>query len=319
MKLKDIQKLFVEEGIKADPRGLNVVELDLLKRKKKYEVLSSKEKKNYDIESLINPYYDSRILYGDENSEIRTIMVGIDIEVQELLLAKYLINSGTKVDLVIAHHPEGYAYSTFYGVIRMQEDILNKQGVPINIAEKIISKKTKEIRRSILPQNSERIYDAAKLLNISLMTAHSVADNQVASFLQRKINFLKPLYLEEILELLDTYPEYQHAAKVGHAPIILNGSGSSKCGKVFVDMTGGMEIPLDSFEKLETAGIGTILAMHLSPKAVEKVEKHNLNVILAGHISSDNFGLNLLFDKLENNFAEEFEFIKCSGFRRFKR
>ncbi|MDR2457020.1 MAG: NGG1p interacting factor NIF3, partial [Clostridiales Family XIII bacterium] len=197
MKIKDIQDVFVKEGINEDPRGLKVVEADLLKRKTEYDALSYEKKEIYDTESLTNPYYDSRIIYGDINTEAKTVMVGIDIETQELLLAKNLLNAGTKIDLVIAHHPEGYAYSTFYSVIGMQTDILNKQGIPVNITEKIVSGRMKEVQKSVLPQNNERIYDAAKLLNIPFMTAHSVADNHVASFLQREIDALKPVYLKE--------------------------------------------------------------------------------------------------------------------------
>ncbi|MDR3124774.1 MAG: hypothetical protein LBU10_02715 [Endomicrobium sp.] len=319
MKLKDIQDLFVQEGKKTDPRDKSVVELDLLKRKEEYEVLPDTKKTNFDMESLTNPYYDSRILYGDENLEIKTVMVGIDIETQELLLAKSLINSGVKIDLVIAHHPEGYAYSTFSNVIGMQADILNKQGIPINITEKIVSERIKEVYRSVLPQNNERVYDAAKLLNVPLMTAHTVADNHVASFLQDKINNLNPVYLKEIVELLESFPEYQHAIKIGHAPFILSGNSYSRCGKVFVDMTGGTEGPIKSFEKLAIVGISTVVVMHLSPKAVKEAEKHHLNIILAGHISSDNLGLNLLFDKLEKEFVQKLEFVECSGFRRFRR
>ncbi|GHT54253.1 hypothetical protein AGMMS50233_01920 [Endomicrobiia bacterium] len=319
MKLKDIQKIFVEKGVEVDPRGADIVEMDLLKRKEEYGALSDKKKENYDMESLTNPYYDSRILYGDENTEVKTVMVGIDIETQELLLAKHLISLGVKIDLIIAHHPEGYAYSTFYGVIGMQTDILNKQGIPVNITEKIVSERMREVQRSVLPQNNERIYDAAKLLNIPLMTAHSVADNHVASFLQKEIDTLNPVYLKEIVELLNKYPEYRHSAKIGHAPFILSGSDYSRCGKVFVDMTGGTEGPIESFEKLEVAGVGTIVAMHLSPKGVKEAEKHHLNIVLAGHISSDNLGLNLLFDKLESKSAEKLEFVECSGFRRFRR
>ncbi|MDR3092495.1 MAG: hypothetical protein LBU33_01105 [Endomicrobium sp.] len=319
MKLKDLHKLFIKEGIKTDPRGVNIVKLDLSKRKEEYDALSGKKKENYDMESLTNPYYDSRILYGDENTEVRIVMVGIDIESQELLLAKQLMNSGIEIDLVIAHHPEGYAYSTFYSVLEMQADILNKQGIPINVAEKIVSQKMKEVQRSVLPQNNERVYDAAKLLGVPLMTAHSVADNHVTAFLQNEINALNPIYLKEIVELLNKYPEYQHASKVGHAPFILNGSDYSRCGKVFVDMTGGTEGPLESFEGLKAAGVGTIISMHLSTRAVKEAEKHYLNVVLAGHISSDNLGLNLLFDKLESEAPEKFEFIECSGFRRFRR
>jgi hypothetical protein len=319
VKLKNIYDFFIKEGIEADPRGLDVIKLDLLRRKEEYNTLSSMKKENYDIESLTNPYYDSRILYGDEDIEVKTVMVGIDIESQEILLAKQLIDLGNKIDLIIAHHPEGYAYSTFYNIIGMQVDILSKQGIPINVAEKIVSDRINEVQKDLLPQNNERIYDTAKLLNIPIMTAHTVADNHVVSFLQNEIETLKPIYLKEIIELLGKYPEYQHASKIGHAPFILNGSDYSRCGKVFVDMTGGTEGPIKSFEKLEAAGIGTIVSMHLSPKNAAEAEKHHINVILAGHISSDNLGMNLLFDKLENKVFTEFKFIECSGFRRFRR
>lgn len=318
MKLKQIQELFVKEAIESDPRGIGAVELDLLKRKEEYDALSKEKKELFDIESLTNPYYDSRVLYGDRNAEIKTVMVGIDMETPELLLAKQLINSGKKIDLVIAHHPEGYAYSTFHNVVGMQTDILHKQGIPINITEKLISSRIRDVRRSVMPQNNERVSDAAKLLDIPFMTAHSVADNHVASFLQKEIDALAPRYLKEIIIFLNKQPEYQHSAKIGIAPTVLIGSDDSRCGKVFVDMTGGTEGPVESLEKLANAGVGTLVCMHLSPKAVKEAEKQNLNVILAGHISSDNLGLNLLFDKLENSLGS-LDFIESSGFRRFRR
>lgn len=319
MKLKEIQDLFVKEGRRADPRGDYAVSLDLSRRKEKYDALSEKSKQSFDIESLTNPYYDSRILFGDENLEVKTVMVGIDIETQELLLAKNLMESGTNIDLVIGHHPEGYAYSTFSNVIYMQTDILSKQGIPVNITEKIVSDRMKDIHRSILPQNNERVYDAARLLQIPFMTAHTVADNHVASFLQNKIDEVRPIYLNKVIEILEDFPEYQYAIKSGHAPCILSGNDYSRCGRIFVDMTGGTEGPIESFEKLAIAGVGTIVAMHLSRKSLKEAEKHHINVILAGHISSDNLGLNLLFDKLEKEFSQKIEFIEYSGFRRFRR
>ena len=53
-------------------------------------------------------------------------------------------------------------------------------------------------------------------------------------------------------------------------------------------------------------------------KAVKEAEKQNLNIILAGHISSDNLGFNLLFDKLEKKLGAV-DFVESSGFRRFRR
>lgn len=318
MKLKQIYDLFVKEGIETDPRGVGAVELDLLKRKEEYESLSKEKKEFFDIESLTNPYHDSRIINGDNDLEVKTVMVGIDMETPELLLAKQLINSGKKIDLVISHHPEGYAYSTFYNVIGMQTDILHKQGIPVNITEKLVSKRLTDVHRSIMPQNNERVSDTAKLLEIPYMTAHSVADNHVATFLQTEIDAMQPRYLKDIMAFLKKQPEYIHSSKIGLPPVILLGNDDSRCGRIFVDMTGGTEGPIESIEKLADAGIGTMICMHLSPNAVKEAEKQKLNVILAGHISSDNMGMNLLFDKLEKNLGS-LEFIESSGFRRFRR
>ncbi|MCL2144711.1 MAG: NGG1p interacting factor NIF3 [Endomicrobia bacterium] len=318
MKLKQIYELFIKEGIAADPRGREAAELDLLKRKEEYDALSGEKKALYDTESLTNPYYDSRILNGDPEMEVKTVMVGIDIETPEILLAGQLKNSGKKIDLLIGHHPEGYAYSTFYNVIGMQSDILNKRGIPINIAEKMVASRMKDVKRSILPQNNDRVSDAAKLLDIALMTAHTVADNHVASFLQERLDALNPRYLKDILSFLNIQPEYKYSAKAAIPPFILLGNDDSRCGKIFVDMTGGTEGPVESLEKLANAGVGTIVGMHMSEKCYKEAEKQKINVILAGHISSDNLGLNLLFDKFEKKFGS-LEFIECSGFRRFKR
>jgi putative NIF3 family GTP cyclohydrolase 1 type 2 len=150
------------------------------------------------------------------------------------------------------------------------------------------------------------------------MTAHTVADNHVADFLQKTIESDSPKYLKDIVSILNKHPEYKHAVKTNCAPFILNGENYSACGKIFVDMTGGTEGPIESFEKLAAAGVGTFVSMHLSPKAVNEAQKYHINIILAGHISSDNLGLNLIFDKLEKSFGK-LDFIESSGFRRFRR
>jgi len=57
--------------------------------------------------------------------------------------------------------------------------------------------------------------------------------------------------------------------------------------------------------------------MHLSEEHLKKVKDANLNVVIAGHISSDNLGLNLLLDRIEKE--EKLDCINCSGFRRIRR
>ena len=59
--------------------------------------------------------------------------------------------------------------------------------------------------------------------------------------------------------------------------------------------------------------------MHLSEEHFRKVKDANLNVVIAGHISSDTVGLNLLLDRLEIKAKQKFQILDCSGFRRITR
>ena len=59
--------------------------------------------------------------------------------------------------------------------------------------------------------------------------------------------------------------------------------------------------------------------MHMSEEHFKKVKDTSLNVVIAGHISSDTLGLNLLLDRLEKKAKERLETVDCSGFRRIRR
>jgi len=181
----------------------------------------------------------------------------------------------------------------------------------------MLQPRMKEVEKRVMPSNHMRAVDAAKLLDIPFMCAHTVADNHVATYLQSILDKNKDMYVEDILKLIKDIPEYKEASRNNNPPKILLGKESNRAGKVFVDMTGGTEGPQDIFEKMAVAGIGTLVCMHLSEKHAENAERAHLNVIIAGHISSDNLGLNLLFDSVVKKFGN-LKFIESSGFRRFK-
>lgn len=317
MKLSKIYELAVKEGIEADPRGKDLVSKNLSKSKKEYEKLKEEDRAIFDRERLANPYADTRILNGDGGLDVKTILAGVDIEVGEILLADRLRQLGKKIDLIISHHPEGYARANFYEVMNMQADIFGKFGVPITVAEGLLKERIKEVERRVLPGNHSRAVDASKLLNIPFMCIHTPADNHVASYLQSLFDDKKSEDVGEVFEILKGIPEYRDAIKLNAGPKILFGEPKNRAGKVFVDMTGGTEGPKEIFEKLEQAGVGTLVAMHLSEEHFKNVQKGHINVVVAGHISSDTLGLNLLFDKLERE--DNLEFISCSGFKRIRR
>ncbi|MFA7074305.1 MAG: hypothetical protein WC234_03845, partial [Endomicrobiaceae bacterium] len=280
MNLKQMYEFFVSNGIENDPRGKKEVNILLEEKNKEYNSLDEDKKKSFDVDSLKSPYNDTRIIYGSGEEKIQSVMVGIDIETPELLLANQLRLSGRKIDMVLAHHPEGKAYSTFHNVIAMQAEIMEGQGVPVNISEKLISSRVSEVGRSVAGSNHQRVFDAAKLLEIPMMTSHTVADNHVVTYLQTELNKIQPRYLKDIVSFLENIPEYKYAATFYNGPFILNGSEKSKCGKIFVDMTGGTEGPHEIIEKLADAGVGTIVGMHMSEKNYKAAEKHNINVVI---------------------------------------
>lgn len=318
MKLQELYNLAVSAGIDADPRGRAAVEAELRETAKAYEELKAEDKALFDTEKLINPYADSRILNGDPEREVRCVLVGVDMETPEILLADRLNQKGAGIDLVLAHHPEGRAYANFYEVMKMQADILNRFGVPINVAEGQLRGRMKEVERSLLPVNHTRPVDAARLLDMPLVCLHTPADNMVARYLQSLFDRETPSRLKEVVVLLKKNLEYQEAIKNNAGPRILVGSDDQRPGRIFVDMTGGTSGSKDTIEKLAQSGVGTVVGMHMSEDHRKEAEKHHLHVVIAGHISSDTLGLNLLLDAIEKK-AALLNVLACSGFKRFKR
>ncbi|MEK7772765.1 MAG: NGG1p interacting factor NIF3, partial [Deltaproteobacteria bacterium] len=185
MKIREIYGKAVEKGIELDPRGAAEVAMELERAKKEFDGLKDRDRLRYDVERLKNPYSDTRILYGDPEKDIKKILVGIDMEVGEVLLADRLKQRGVAVDLILAHHPEGRAMAYLSDVMDMQSGILLKYGVPINVAEDIMEERIKEVERRLLSVNHTRAVDAARLLDIPFMCVHTPTDNAVADYLQR--------------------------------------------------------------------------------------------------------------------------------------
>lgn len=317
MNLTEFYRFVIEEGISRDPRGVERVKLEIKRKKEEFEKLDEAKRREFDQETLRNPYSDTRIL-NDTKKEIRNILVGIDMETPELLLADRLRSLGKEIDLALAHHPEGRAYANFYEVMGMQADILNKYGVPINIAEDLLEKRIKEVSRKVMPVNHFRAVDAAGLLDISFICVHTPADNFVTTYLQGLMDEKKPELVGDALGLLKEIPEYKEATTRGSGPKVIAGSEKRRSGKIFVDMTGGTEGSEEALEKLSLSGVGTIVGMHMSEKHYENAEKFHINVVIAGHMASDTLGLNFLLDRAIEKFGP-LNVISCSGFYRVHR
>jgi putative NIF3 family GTP cyclohydrolase 1 type 2 len=317
MKLQDMYETAVRSGIVADPRGEDGVKLLLERVRKDYEALPADKRWEFDLECLSNPFVDTRILVGAPDTEVKSVIVGIDMEVGEVLLADTLRKQGRSVDLLLAHHPEGRALARLDEVMGVQADVWRSFGVSISYGDAVLDERMAEIMRALHPRNNERSVAAARLLGLPFMCCHTPADNNVNKYLQAKCDELgTDGTVDELVDLLKGIPEYRDAVLQGMGPVIFEGSGSRRTGKIMLDMTGGTSGPVDSLSKLAAAGVGTIVGMHMGEDHRKKAKEEKISVVIAGHYASDSLGMNLIIDEYER---EGVEVIACSGFTRVSR
>ncbi len=320
MKLNKLFRRAVEIGITADPRGKERINKKLKKTKEKMSKAKGAEKRYFDEERTWNPFPDSRILWGTGNEEVKKLMVGVDIETAELLLADQLKRGGKKIDAIMAHHPEGRALADLDKILEVQIDIFAEVGVPVNWSEAALRPRAERIWRSIHADNLLRVEQAAELLKIPVFNCHTITDNLVWRFIEKKIVKKKFDELDEIINALNKIEEFDYYAKKGSPAILVNGSKSNRPGKIVAtEFSGGTNGPEEFIEKQAQAGVGTILAMHFTEKEVELGKKHHVNMIQTNHIASDALGMNLLLDKLAKEESSLGNTLDVSGFVRVKR
>lgn len=298
MKLREIYDLAIATGIENDPRGKDGVEKELKKQQKIYDNLKDEDKEFFDQELLKNPFGDSRILHGSGEEEIGGLIAGIDMETPELVLADRLREKGKKIDLVLAHHPEGVGMPGLGNVMNMQAPLFVQEGVPVHVAEGVMAPRISQIRRGLMASNFQRAVDAARLLDLPFLCAHTPCDNLVHQLLTHTFEEEQPETVGDVLKILMTIPEYRLAAEKMDGPALLLGKKDNSCGRIHLEMSGGTGTAKEIYEELSSRGVGTIVGMHMREECRKEAEKHHLNVIIAGHMASDSIGVNLFLDKL---------------------
>lgn len=319
MTIQEIHRLALEMGLKSDFRSRSQIEKVLKRKRERYEKLSKEEKELFDKDQLENPYLDSRIHFDSGVKKIKRILAGVDIDSAELMVARYLSNHNPKepIDAVLAHHPVGKGLAALDDVMNLQVDVMAKYGVPVNIAESLIKVRISEVSRGVNPANHFQAVQTAELLGMSFLNVHTPCDNLVAKFVDEKLKKDRPEYVGEVLKSLLEIPEYREAAKQGIGPRLFTGTEDNRAGKIaLTELTGGTEGSAKIYERLAQAGVGTIIGMHLSEEHRKEAEKAHLNVVIAGHISSDSIGMNLFLDELEK---KGIEIVPCSGLIRVSR
>jgi putative NIF3 family GTP cyclohydrolase 1 type 2 len=316
MTIQEIYQLAIQMGVEADPRGTSGVKKMLDKKKKEFDEYPAKKKKYFDIEGLTNPYSDSRILYGDPKTPVKSLMAGIDAEAAEVLLADRLREKGQNIDLLISHHPDGHALASLHEVMDVQVDMYAELGVPENVAYALFEDRKGEVKRRFAPLNHARTVDAARLLEMPLMALHTIWDNLGNDFMKKYLAKRTFDTAGEVFDYINEIPEFMEAMKGKSGPALVSGSEKSRAGKVAVSFTGGTNPAKEAYTELAKAGVGTLVEMHVGEDALKELRKLHINVIDCGHMAADSIGANIFLDAVEKKGVK---IIPCSGLVRVKR
>jgi len=231
---------------------------------------------------------------------IKKVLIGVDMETSELLLAKKL-----GYDCVVTHHPTN-TNTKILDVMDSHIYNLEKLGVPRNKSQKALAPKKDELSYWTHVSNTRRSESAAKLLNMPYISLHTPADKigeaTVQKLLDEKFADKPDTKLEDIVKALEEISEYKNSAR---KPVIRVGSNDSYAGKIYVRMAGFTGPGAPVLKQFFDGGVGTLVMMHIPEADAKELKEHNVgNVVIAGHMSSDSIGMNKIADKWREMGAE---------------
>ena len=320
MTLRELYETAIEIGREVDPRGREALDRQLAQRRHEYAALPEWRKPYYDQERFKNPYGDVRIVHGPEDTELTTILMGINIGTQELLLADNLRGSGTRIDAVISHHTNGIgvpADTLIYDTVPYLVDLLEGAGVARADAEPHIADMMTD--RWVNAEDFNRIgRDTAQLLGLPLACIHTPADFHHGQGVRGAIEDANAGTVGDVVEALLALPEFQGAARIGAIPRIMAGDADQPVGRVFHQDGGGWLFPVEVMPLLKEAGVGTFVTIGCSSAHKNKAQELGMGWVRMPHGACDNVGLNLLLDKVEQRLGP-LNVIPCNYFERIKR
>nr|WP_290669073.1 hypothetical protein [Ardenticatena sp.] len=229
---------------------------------------------------------------------IQRLLVGLDIDTGDLLLAKQL-----GYDCVLAHHFRGTeAELTGWQVYQRHIDLMVAAGVPRLAAEEAVYERLDLMRVAAHAANYDRVSGAARLLGMPFLNIHSPLDELGRAAMQRAVDELlrdnpQATVAEVAAHLSATFEEFQVART---RVAIRLGDPDAPAGRVVVAhgalTNGGAAVARAYFEH----GIDTVIYIHIAPQELVKLQNEARgNLIVTGHIASDAIGINIYLDELE--------------------
>ncbi|MFQ6012482.1 MAG: hypothetical protein ACE5LS_02425 [Thermoplasmata archaeon] len=249
---------------------------------------------------------DSQIHVPGE--DLRRLLVGIDIGVGELLLAK---EQG--FDGVIAHHPAGgRATVRFHHVLHRHAELMEAAGVPAGEARRAVEALALPRETAGHASNYDRVPAFARLLGLPFLNIHQPWDEMGR---QRMVGALQACGGEATVDdgvaALRALPEFG----IAETDIVLRlGDAAHALGRWVVAHGAGTNGGYPVAKAYFTHGVDTLVYIHVLPADLQRLREDpalaGKNLVVTGHIVSDSLGINPYIQRLR---AEGLEVVALGG------
>lgn len=233
--------------------------------------------------------------------EVRRILMGIDIEKEDLLFA-----GDNGFDLVLAHHP--LQWTAFLDVMDRHETLMIHAGVPEERARGACRENRAFWEALADPNHAERMVEElctlANELDVGLMNIHLPCDEVGRRILQEQADGLAPS--GTVSALIDRYASLAEIEAAQEGVTLVCGTTDENLGRTVVIHGAGVNGGYPVADALFESGIGTVVYIHLfsEEQGARLREESKGNLILTGHYGSDSLGINPLVDELERRGME---------------
>lgn len=231
-------------------------------------------------------------------SGLQKILLGIDIEGAELMLAREYGR-----DAVVAHHPAGgSARLRFADVLQRQVEFMVAHGVDEVVAREATQPLITRATMGSHAANFDRVPSIARLLRMPFLNIHLPLDElgrqiMVDAIEDHIVALDRAPTVQDAIDGLMELPEFANSSTPMLVPV---GSVDQPLGKYAVvhgvGTNGGARIAGAYFD----AGVSTVLYIHCAGPEVEALQmRGGGNLIVSGHISSDLVGINRFIEAVE--------------------
>jgi len=306
MTLREFYERAVQIGIENDWRGKDCIDQILARAKQ------DSSKPGFDHERLWNPYGDTRIAHGDRDTEVASILVGIEIHPVQLVMAAQMRSMGRPVDLVLSHHMSCINRGLYFfdDILVTHKYAAAEVGVPEELCEELVGKWISSVPYSWKMDT----INTARNLGLPLMNIHMPCDLLHVKNSRGAFERMKDASLGEIAAELDRKEEIRDTP---YEEVVVHGDPDARPGKVYNSTGAGWSVPQELLEAACEAGTDTAVLVAPQPHHFAVAERYGVNIVELPHNSNDNIGINALLDGLEK--AAPLTIYEADQFRRVRR